>query len=429
MTRLFQIAALALAAALSACGLAAQGIYTKSQEQLPYRFFRVEADFEVKATGERIKFDYIAWCGGSVTHWRAGSASIRYNLYPEMMHIPTQDGAAIGIRTFNMCDEWTWENDEDGNSRIPDDLLPVVQWYPDVNDMGFAIGYESDAAYESPYSKLTFLGAKLSQTDAETWASWRKAYEAGFKPVGDIENPYYDMNTPSKINRFCNRASRAVIPPARMKEAEAVIPAGTGRYWANESSRTTEAQKASTAAFGDLANTGTWRSFTNFGGHPLNAYIRQGIWLGAMTRSGGGRVKHIWPGAEYTAYSEVFPVVMSLAEVPDKARGIDGVIDLTIPTSQHWHGFSFCGNRFVPLKVLEDYSLGTLPKEALHLPTIGDFNWKDDGDPATDDAIVRRRTVFRTYIDDQLAIEDGPRWYWQSRIYDRTGFMYFLTHN
>jgi len=245
-------------------------------ERAGYRFFRVEANFEVKATGERIRFDYIAWCGGSVTHWRARSPSIRYNLYPEMMHIPTQDGAAIGIRTFNMCDHWTWENEREGKSRIPDDLLPVVQWYPDVNDMGFAIGYESDAAYESPYSKLNFLSAKLSQTDAETWASWRKAYEAGFKPVGNTESPYYDINTPSRIRRVCNSASRVAIPSERMQEAERLMPVETGRFWFGATSRMTEARKQSAEAFEKLLNLDAWRYGRHFQGQNLSAFRKGG---------------------------------------------------------------------------------------------------------------------------------------------------------
>lgn len=429
MTRKFQIAALSLLAAVSACGSAAQGIYTKSQERLPYRFFRVEADFEIKATGERIRFDYIAWCGGTVTHWRAGSPSIRYNLYPEMMHIPTQDGAAVGIRTFNMCDEWTWENDRDGNSRIPDDLLPMVRWYPDVNDMSFAIGYESDAAYESPYSKLTFLGAKLNQTDAETWAAWRKDYETGFKPVGDIENPYYDFNTPSSIALFCYRASRVPLPPERIEEAEPFIPEGVGRFWPNVTAGRTDAQKQSTAAFKELLWLDAWRYGGNFGGHDLGAYDRTGQWLGAMTRSGGGRVRNTNTAAKYVAYSDVFPVLMSLVDAPDLATRKFGTIAYSVLESDAWNGFSVCGHNFMQQDILEDYSRGKLPMEALDVPQFQDFNWNDDGNSSTEDAWFRRQTVSQNFVGGELVTDDGYPLKAPRMIYDRNGSIYILTNN
>ena len=179
-----------------------------------------------------------------------------------------------------MCDAWTWENDKEGNSRIPDDLLPAVRWYPDVNDMGFAIGYESDAAYESTYSKLLYHGASLTQTDAGTCADWRKSYEAGFKPVGDIEDPYFDTNTPSRIVQSCNLSTRVIVPPELVREAESLVPEGTGRFWPNGSAADTESEALSAAAFRELIAMPDWKYRRQIAGHDLNDFKRTGQWLG-----------------------------------------------------------------------------------------------------------------------------------------------------
>jgi len=146
-----------------------------------------------------------------------------------------------------------------------------------------------------------------------------------------------------------------------------------------------------------------------------------------MTRSGGGRVKFINTDAGlYLAYSDVFPVIMELSEAPDKKNGTQGKIDLRVATSEHWNGFSFCGMHFVPQERLQAYLNNELAGSDLNPTSIDEYEWREDGDPATDGAWVRRQTVFRTFIGDELVTSDGLPWDWTFFVYDRNGFMYFL---
>ena len=166
------------------------------EETVGSRYYRIVADYTVKDTGEEIHFDYIVVCGASVFSSAQTTSSVEHSLFPDQMIYPTSTGEAVGIRSLNLCADWTWSKTGRLGKAIPDDLMTFAMWYPDANALGFAIGYESDLAYESPYSRLEFHGANAWTATHEDWKNWRaKALEEwqakyGEEPVGGIPGPW-----------------------------------------------------------------------------------------------------------------------------------------------------------------------------------------------------------------------------------------------
>lgn len=170
--------------------------YTKDVEKTADAYFRITADYTVIDTGEEINFDYVMVCGGTVTHSTYTASTVAYSLFPDTMILPTKTGEAVGIVTPGLCNAWGWRyvRKIGGKLRdpdpIPDDFMPYAMWYPDVEALGFAFGYESDLAYESPYSRLKFHGSTLERVDEVAWEAWRKKAEEAFEPKGGLPGPW-----------------------------------------------------------------------------------------------------------------------------------------------------------------------------------------------------------------------------------------------
>ncbi|MEM7491822.1 MAG: hypothetical protein AAF296_00470 [Pseudomonadota bacterium] len=173
-----------------------QSPYVESVEEIPPFYYRVQASYTLKETGEQIDFDYVVACGGIATRWTYTSPSRMTSYHPKSMFHPTSNGEAIGVRSPDMCNPkaWGWEDRRAGKvytreDTIPDDFLPVTICYPNVNRMGWGIGYESDVAYESPYAKIAFNGASITESNQEEWQAWRDRAEANYEQIGGLPGP------------------------------------------------------------------------------------------------------------------------------------------------------------------------------------------------------------------------------------------------
>lgn len=181
--------------------------YTKDVEKTADAYFRITADYMVIDTGEEINFDYVMVCGGTITHSTYTASTVAYSLFPGTMILPTRTGEAVGIITPGLCEAWGWRYVDKIGGRlrdpdpIPDDFIPYAMWYPDINALGFAFGYESDVAYESPYSRLKFHGSTLERVDKEAWEIWRKEAEEKYEPIGGLPGPWGMSSSLSRKNR------------------------------------------------------------------------------------------------------------------------------------------------------------------------------------------------------------------------------------
>ena len=102
---------------------------TQSRERPPSLFYRMQADFILKETGEPISFDYVVACGGVVESYSYTTPTAFYEHHPIIMFQPVGDGHALGLVSIDMCDDWKWQPIEfgpkKGQSRIPANLGSV----------------------------------------------------------------------------------------------------------------------------------------------------------------------------------------------------------------------------------------------------------------------------------------------------------------
>jgi hypothetical protein len=82
----------------------------------------------------------------------------------------TKNNHAIGVRPTLGCDGHTTEN-----GGAPPDLLPAIRWYPDADDMTFAILYATEDAYTNPLSQLKLHGATMHKATLEEFLAFQEA--------------------------------------------------------------------------------------------------------------------------------------------------------------------------------------------------------------------------------------------------------------
>jgi hypothetical protein len=195
-------------------------------------FYRFRADFEVKATGEKIAFDYVAACNIRLTRWRDGGLSDDTILSPRAMVQATRDGQAVLLQTVDGCHGLTSENGD-----VPPDLLPLAVWFEDVSDLSAGLGYASEDAYDSPIAKLAFHGARIDRATRDEWEEWRKKSAEQYTERGVLPGPWgYDFpnSDPPGLGQYirvCDGYRRLKLPDDLRAKLRELWPEGRPQYW------------------------------------------------------------------------------------------------------------------------------------------------------------------------------------------------------
>lgn len=336
--------------------------------ELELTYYRVFADYTVKDTGENIVFDYVVVCGGYAI------PEAWYTHSPKQMFMPTSTGEAIGVRSPRLCDPWYWGIDtrtgqqKNFNPR-PDDFLPFTTWHPDVENLGFAFGYASDLAYESPYSRLIFNDAKIERSSYEDWKAWREKAEQNYVQIGGLPGPW-------GFSRPNSRETREAAEPARLLN-KGVYPAGSlcfsvpeielpegsraravveeeisgkeGEYihYVSGPSEFSGADRFRRAVVEDdrIFNGGHYYNHLS-----INAFLgvrrstggsRQNKY-GEIISKGGGRVNH--KGGSGNFYHNVYPVVPSELFTSTDENGEYEYVQRNVLLEDKWNGFSLCSS-------------------------------------------------------------------------------------
>jgi|GEM_PF-3364201 len=237
--------------ALGACSPASSGGGApESRVRQPSFFYRMQADFILKETGEPIQFDYVVACGGVVENYSYTSPTVFYTHHPIIMFEPVGDGQALGLVTIDMCDDWKWQplkfGPMAGQSRIPETLRPRVIWFDDINDLSKGWGYETDDAYTSPRAKIEFVKASVSSADKNDWNTWRKETANSYQEIGALPGPWgynYSEESSEALARTysrgnglgiahwsCSAVLRVSVPPELVKDIFDQFPEYSGRY-------------------------------------------------------------------------------------------------------------------------------------------------------------------------------------------------------
>ncbi|MBY9067981.1 hypothetical protein K1X12_13805 [Hyphomonas sp. WL0036] len=333
----------------------------------PSGFFRVFADVRVKATGEIVEIGYVASCGAITQNWSYTTSSAFFGMAPHIMLVPTNSGELIGVRTPDVCDADLWWGHEDkvDTSLSSDSFLPVLMWYPDVNDIGFAIGYLSDKAYESPYAKIELLSSGIAKASLEEWRAWLEKSEAEFEPVGALPGPWGHQKVAytgssrahekylrsinggrNALTYLCHAMGLLEVPAEGRDDVLRMLP-DNGQEWVSSSEVDQEFARPFRALLESLDFEGT--SFTS--------HQRDYREFGARKSQGGGA---FFRGGQYESdgYHDVWPIVpFQPDEIDPSTKEVQSWKHEWL-REDAWNGFAVCGNDSPSVDALTAYAAG-----------------------------------------------------------------------
>jgi len=184
---------------LLACGNSSSPNPNKDSNTVPNVFYRIQASYEVIETEEAIDFDYIVSCYNDEV-----PGSFKGVLVPRNMFMATSTGQAIAISPPNhYC--------ERGVKGLPlekeNDVLkmPILMWYPDVNDLSMTYIYMTNDAYTGPNTKVRFKGYSFSNSDRESFLAWEERARANYKQIGAIPGPFGCNSVDTGSSLTCGR--------------------------------------------------------------------------------------------------------------------------------------------------------------------------------------------------------------------------------
>ena len=139
-------------------------------------FWRVEASYRVKDTGERLDFNYVV---SAFNRDVVGSYSGEF--FPKVVFKKTKNNAVLAV------DAPIYYH-TDGFERPPaygvKDVIPRIAWYPNADDMRYAETYVTSEAYHSPRAAIEFLDFKVTPVTREDSKAWWAAHQETREPTG-----------------------------------------------------------------------------------------------------------------------------------------------------------------------------------------------------------------------------------------------------
>jgi hypothetical protein len=310
-------------------------------------FFRLKANY--LHGSEQIDFDIVVGCSVRVTAYKDGEESYDAVRDPLFFVKATLDGGALLQIVPNACLGQTTKNRD-----VPKDFLPGAIWFDSKEDFSFGIGYVTEDAFESPRSKLKFLGATITKASRREWKA--------FQPIAaqnllsprmytwmDIPRPTWreihdNLWNKSKIAEWrpllnCRGIWRMELVDAKQREAlREYWPGSRPHYW--RPSKVGE-------VISRLADLHPDREVTGPKG-PLGKYRFVYGQSGFPTRAGGGEFLSGVPSSQIPA--ELYPVradtgVPWLAPTLASAETLHFDVDLDGGQNR---GFVYCYHQLYP---------------------------------------------------------------------------------
>tara|TARA_R110000803_G_scaffold189548_1_gene252039 strand:- start:75 stop:1373 length:1299 start_codon:yes stop_codon:yes gene_type:complete len=408
--------------ALGACG---QGQKAKDRPpamaEIPQTFFyRIEADFILKETGEPIRFDYVVGCGGYVWNYSYTTSSKVSVRHPTYMYQAVAGGGALGMITIDMCDGWKWGNVRNvvdspwaGKPHIPETVRPTVIWFDDANDLSHGWGYLTDDAYESPLAKVEFVKARITTSSKEDWEAWRDESAANYEQVGMIPGPWgmtrealsteeakeLDSRGAGKgiAGEACRGAGRTRLQPEVTAEIFRLVPDENAFFWRPDDSDN------GYETYEDMAN--SHRIVDIHGLTPVDYLSEQQTpKLGSLSDKNLALV-HPYSSLESEGfqYREVFPLLSISATMGEDIHVPQDAYYRKLLVDEEYKGFLYCFVSQGPLDFLPS-TLGAFDPLAYKKPLF--LIYGEDG-PMMDDAWINKPS------------EEPPR------FITRDGYFYF----
>jgi hypothetical protein len=236
-----------------------------------------------------------------------GMGAIQY--LPQFYAERTKANHAIGVRITLGC-----EGQTTANGGAPADLLPSIYWFPDADDMTFAIMYASEDAYVNPLSQLKFHGATMHSATMEEFVAFQEAAKTkSIVPVNVYRPPWRDPKLgPFTVEEIEAAGGRAPKPNwaksgcqlVRKFELSELSREILRKYWPADKPRYWKLDRETMTKFNNEAATkgGTPEKAGFYKRPPLvnNEYTVDYVWNfalpgtdGLQTRAGGGRLRRL----------------------------------------------------------------------------------------------------------------------------------------
>jgi hypothetical protein len=267
-------------------------------------FYRLNV--KVSHKDEMFDMNMVVSCNPALVP-KFGMGAMQY--LPRFYAERTKENHAIGVRITLGCAGNTTDN-----GGAPADLLPSIYWFPDADDMTFAILYASEDAYENPLSQLKFHGATMHSASLEEFVAFQEAAKTkSIVPVNVDRLPVRDPKLgPFTVEEIEAAGGRAPKPNWAKSNCQSVAkfelnerarevlrkywPAHKPRYWKLDLDTMTKFENESESIGGTPEKRGFYKR------PPLidEEYIAAYVWSLAMpdtdglpTRAGGGRLRHL----------------------------------------------------------------------------------------------------------------------------------------
>jgi hypothetical protein len=236
-----------------------------------------------------------------------GMGAIQY--LPQFYAERTKANHAIGVRITLGCEGHTT-----ANGGAPADLLPSIYWFPDADDMTFAIMYASEDAYVNPLSQLKFHGATMHSATIQEFVAFQEAAKIkSIVPVNVWRLPVRDPKLgPFLVEEIEAAGGRAPKPNWAVSGCQSVKklelseqareilrkywPADKPRYWKLDRETMTKFEREAGSKGGTPEKAGFYK-------RPLlvnDEYVVDYYWTFALpgtdglpTRAGGGRLRQL----------------------------------------------------------------------------------------------------------------------------------------
>ena len=166
-------------------------------------YYRIQASYEYVETEEIIDFDFVVSC-----YNRDVPGSFQGVAKPRVIFKALQDGSAISlVPQEHYCERavrgYPLQKDNDKFK------MPLLIWYPDINDLGFGYTYMSNDAYQNNTGKINLISFSIALSDRNSFDSWLKEAEEDYRQIGAIPGAFGcgGGETPNRGPYYCGHKS------------------------------------------------------------------------------------------------------------------------------------------------------------------------------------------------------------------------------
>lgn len=312
-------------------------------------FYRLQASYIYKPTGEPVEVDYVVGCNVEVQRNKYTGPTHRARRAPEFMYVPAPEGSVIGIRSPNICSDVKFER-----GLVPDDFMPMTVFYDDADDLSFGWGYTTEDAWDAEKSKLRLVDASITQSTYDEWKAWREAAADNYTQIGVIPGPWginpstwrYDA-AEKLVKRYggdfrrynsgsCQGYVRIPAPKDVMDKIFALAPEETGRYFVPD-------QENARAINGIIKSAGPvfgeGRAFIDY------TALADVFGAGGINRNNSGFVVNAKSHYSIKAMPEQYPLLPPSQVIGRVPVAPPDEYPSRVPVSPEWKGVLACGSK------------------------------------------------------------------------------------